>query len=51
LDVPRLGRFLGTADTVCNIYSFHILPKSGIPIIADTVQRVTQLELETDTNK
>jgi len=51
LDVPRLGRFLGTADTVCNVYSFHILPESGIPIIAGTVQRVTQLELETDANK
>ena len=51
LDVPRLGRFLGVADTICNIHSFHVLPESGIPIVAGDVQRVTQLELETDTNK
>ena len=36
---------------MCNIHSFHILPESGIPIIAGTVQRVTQLELQTDANK
>ena len=51
LDVPRLGRFLGVADGMCNIHSFHMLPESGLPIIAGTVQRVTQLELQTDANK
>ena len=45
LDIPRLGRFLDVADAMCNIHSFHILLESGIPIIAGTVQRVTQLEL------
>ena len=51
LDILRLGRFLGVADTICNIYSFYILPESGISIITGTSQRVTQLELQTDTNK
>lgn len=51
LDVPRLGRFLGAADVIYDIYSFHMLPESGTPIVARTVQRVTQLELQTDANK
>jgi len=51
LDVLRLGIFLGVADVVYNIHSFYILPESGIPIVAGTVQRVTQLELQTDANK
>ena len=51
LDAPRLGRFLDIADAICNTHSFHMLLESGLPIVASTVQRVTQLELETDTNK
>ena len=48
LDVPRLGRFLGIADSASNLMTFHILPESGIPITAGTVQRVTHLEQQTE---
>ena len=48
LDVPRLGRFLGIANSASNLMSFYILPISGRPIVAGTVQRVTHLELQTD---
>ena len=48
LDVPRIGKFLGIADSVSNLMTYHILPASGIPITAGTVQRVTHLELQTD---
>ena len=51
LAVPQIGRFLGVADSASNIMSYYILPESGIPIIAGTVQRVTTLELETDATK
>ena len=30
---------------------FHVLPEYGRPIVSDTAQRVTQLDLETDENK
>ena len=51
LVVPRLGRFLGVVDAACNVHSFHVIPESGTPIVADAVERETQLELETDVNK
>eukprot|EP00980_Cylindrotheca_fusiformis_P022819 scaffold9803_cov145-Cylindrotheca_fusiformis.AAC.1 len=47
LDVPKLGRFLGIAY----LMTYHILPESGIPITAGTVQRVTMLEKQTDAVK
>lgn len=51
LDVPQLGRFLGIANSSANLMTFHILPESGIPVAAGTVQRMTLLEQETDANK
>ena len=51
LDVPRLGRFLGIAHSSSNLMTFHVLPISGIPITAGTVQRMTELEKQTDANK
>ena len=51
LAVPQLGRFLGVADSASNIMSHCILPKSGMPITAGTVQRVTYLEQQTDAIK
>ena len=51
LDVPKIGRFLGIADSASNIMTYHILPPSGIPVTAGTVQRITQLELQTDAVK
>ena len=47
LDVPCLGRFLGIAHSASNIMSFYILCILGTPVVAGTVQRVTQLELQT----
>ena len=51
LDVPRLGRFLGIAHSSSNLMTFHILPESGIPVQAGTVQRMTELEKQTDAHK
>ena len=51
LAVPQLGRFLGIADSASNIMSYYVLPESGIPVIAGTVQRMTYLEQQTDANK
>lgn len=44
LDVPRLRKFLGFANSSSNIMTYHILPEFGLPIMADTVQCVTELE-------
>ena len=51
LDVPKLGRFLGIASSSSNMMTFHILPESGIPVQAGTVQRVTEPEKQTDAVK
>ena len=51
LDVPRVGRFLGIANSSSNLLTFSILPESGIPIQADTVQLVTEPEKGTDATK
>lgn len=51
LDVPKLGRYLGVAESYTNLMTFHILPESGRPVAAGTVQRVTQLERQTDAVK
>jgi len=51
LSVPKIGRFLGIADSSSNLMSFRILPESGIPVVAGTVQRVTHLEQQTDVVK
>ena len=51
LDVPKIGKFLGIANSVSNLMTYHILPKSGIPITAGTVQRGTHLEQQTDAVK
>jgi len=50
LSVPKLGRFLGVADSASNVMSYYILPESCIPITASTVQRVTHLEKQTEAN-
>lgn len=51
LDVPRIGRFLGIANSSSNILTFYILPESGIPMQAGTVQRVTEPEKNTESVK
>ena len=51
LSVPKIGRFLGVAESASNIMSFYILPESGVPVVAGTVQRITYLEQQTDAVK
>ena len=51
LGVPQLGKFLGIAESSSNIMSYSVLPESGIPVVAGTVQRVTYLEQQTEANQ
>ena len=34
LDVPHLGRFLGTAHSSSNLMTYYVLPVTGIPVLA-----------------
>jgi hypothetical protein len=45
---PELGRWLGVSHRVGQLISYWILPGSGIPISCTTVQRLTNLEIQTD---
>ena len=45
---PELGRWLGISHRIGQMMSYWILPESGIPISCSTVQRLTQLEQQTD---
>jgi hypothetical protein len=45
---PELGRWLGVSHRVGQLMSYWILPPSGIPISCTTVQRLTQVEQQTD---
>jgi hypothetical protein len=45
---PELGRWLGVSHRVGRIMSYWILPPSGIPISCNTVQRLTNLEQQTN---
>ena len=51
LGTNEIGRWLGVSHRVGPVMTYWILPKSGIPISTDTVQTVTQAELETDVVK
>ena len=44
---PELGRWLGVSHRVGPLLSYWILPKSGIPISCNTVQKLTNLEQAT----
>ena len=44
----KLGRFLGVSHSVGSLMSYWVLPSSGILIARTTVQRVTNLESQTD---
>ena len=48
LSQPELGRWLGVSHRVGPLMSYWILPSSGIPISCTTVQRLTELEKQTD---
>lgn len=47
----ELGRWLGVSHRVGQAMTYWILPKSGIPISCDTVQRVTNAERLTEETK
>ena len=51
LGKTKIGRFLGPSPKVVSLMSYWVLPNSGIPISRMTVQCVTHLETQTDTNK
>ena len=48
LGVAELGRWLGVSYRVDQLMSYWILPISGIPISCTTVQRLTEMEKQTD---
>jgi hypothetical protein len=48
LGEAELGRWLGVSHRVGQLMSYWILPASGIPISAVTVQRLTNAEQKTD---
>ena len=46
-----IGRFLGIASGIGSLMSYWVLPPTGIPEVRSTVQRLTQLEMQTDAMK
>src|SRR5210317_309608 len=46
-----IGRWLGVSHRVGPLMTYWVLPNSGIPISTDTVQAITQEELQTDVVK
>ena len=48
LGTPELGRWLGISHRVGKAMSYWILPKSGEPISCVTVQRLTNLQQQTE---
>ena len=51
LDIPGSGRWLGVSHWVGKLMSHWILPQLGIPTSVTMVQRVTNLEKQTDEMK
>ena len=51
LGPAEIGRWLGVSHRVGQLMSYWILPESGIPVSCSTVQRITNLEKQTDSYK
>ena len=51
LGLVELGRWLGVSHRVGQLMSYWIIPTSGIPISCTTVQKLTELEKQTDEGK
>ena len=51
LGVPQVGRWPGVSQRVGQLMSYWILPESGIPVSCTTVQRITNMEKQTDEYK
>jgi hypothetical protein len=47
----EIGKFLGISSSTGSLMSYFILPSSGIPVSRTTVQRMTELEKQTDANR
>ena len=48
LGETKIGRFLGVSHHIVSLVSYLVLPASGIPMSRTTVQRVTNLESQTE---
>ena len=48
LGLPQIGRWLGVSHQVGKLASCWILPESGTPVSATTVQQATNPEKQTD---
>ena len=42
---------MNITESFSNLILYHVLPESGLPITAGTVQKVTETEKQTETNK
>lgn len=51
LGTAEIGRWLGVSHRVGQVMSYWLLPQSGIPVSCCTVQRLTNLEKQTDSYK
>ena len=51
LGVTEIGKWLGVSHRVGPMMTYWVLPKSGIPISTDTVQAITEAELQMDVVK
>ena len=51
LGITEIGKWLGVSHRVGPMMTYWVLPKSGIPISTDTVQAITEAELQTDVVK
>ena len=51
LGINEIGRWLGISHRIGPVMTYWVLPRSGIPVSTDTVQMITQAELQTDVVK
>jgi hypothetical protein len=47
----EIGKWLGVSKSTGSLMSYYVLPITGVPVSRTTVQRVTELEKQTDANQ
>jgi hypothetical protein len=47
----EIGKFLGISKNTGSLMSYYVLPSTGVPVSRTTVQRMTELEKQTDANR
>jgi hypothetical protein len=47
----EIGKFLGISSSTGSLMSYFVLPSSGVPVSRTTVQRMTEIEKQTDANR